>query len=93
MEGAGNTRNFEFVTRAELALVRGQKFKHRDLRRAIRALKEMAIGDAVKIKCPGTPVQIANKQKAAKGMAKRAGISIRTLVSNGWLFLERVRSR
>jgi chromosome segregation and condensation protein ScpB len=93
VESGTSGRGYEFVTKAELALVRGKKLKHRDLHRAIRALREMSAGEGLKIKCSGSPAEIAKKQKAAKIIAKRAGLAVRTMVEGSWLFMEKLRDR
>ena len=91
-EEAG-TRIFELVMPEEFGRQRIRSLKHPDLHRAIGEMKNMPIGRGVKLKCSGTVRDAARKQKAAVAIANRRKIPIRTMLRNGWLFLERIKER
>jgi hypothetical protein len=86
-------RIFELVMPEEFGRQRIRKLKHPDLHRAISEMKNMPVGRGVKLKCSGTIHDAARKQKAAVAIANRSNVPIRTMLRNGWLFLERIKDR
>jgi hypothetical protein len=88
-----DARAYELVTPEEFGRLRSRNYKHHDLIRAIRDMKSMPAGQGVKLRCFGTTREASRKQKAAIQIAAREGVSARTMVRGGWLFIEKVRQR
>jgi hypothetical protein len=70
-----------------------RNYKHHDLLCAIREMKRLPVGQGVKLKCPGTSQQGHRKQKAAIAIANREKILVRTMLRDGWLFIEKLREK
>lgn len=85
-------RAFELVTPEELKQLRARNFKHHDLYWAIREIKRLPAGQGVKVKCLGTARERYRKQKAVYAIAAREQMSVRTMIRNGWLFIEKTKA-
>jgi hypothetical protein len=86
-------RSYELVMADEFRHLRNRNYKHHDLACAIRELKSLPAGQGVKIKCAGAPVQGQRKQKAAIAIARRQKVTVRTMLRNGWLFIEKLKEK
>jgi hypothetical protein len=84
-----NNRNYDMVTPEELHRIRSKNFKYPDIYRALRALKKMAVGEGIKIQCTAGKKDARKRQKAVVEMARREGLTIRTMLRGDWLFIEK----
>jgi hypothetical protein len=75
----------------EFRHLRSRSYKHHDLVCAIREMKNLPPGQGVKLKCAGTAKERAKKQKAAVAIASRERVPVRTMLRDGWLFLEKLK--
>jgi hypothetical protein len=88
-----DARSFELVTPEELKQLRRRNFKHHDLYWAIREIRNMPAGQGVKVKCLGTASERYRKQKAVYAIAAREHVPVRTMLRDGWLFIEKTKPR
>jgi hypothetical protein len=86
-------RSYELVMAEEFRYLRSRNYKHHDLVCAIRELKGLPAGQGVKLKCPGGSLQGQKKQKAAIAIAHRERVAVRTMLRDGWLFLEKLKEK
>jgi hypothetical protein len=95
VDGAINSvsRAYELVMPEEFGHLRNRNYKHHDLVNAIRDMKSMPAGQGVKVKCYGTARESGKKQKAAIAIANREKVQVRTMVRDGWLFIEKLKER
>jgi hypothetical protein len=77
----------------EFRHLRNRNYKHHDLVCAIREMKRLPAGQGVKLKCPGTPLHGQKKQKAAIAIANREKVAVRTMLRDGWLFIEKLKEK
>ncbi len=93
LELKGASRAYELVMPEEFGLLRSRNYKHHDLVHAIREMKSMPAGQGVKLKCPGTAREAWKRQKAAIAIANREQVLVRTMLRDGWLFIEKLKAR
>lgn len=86
-------RSYELVMADELRSLRNKNYKHHDLACAIRELRSLPAGQGVKVKCTGASAQAQKKQKAAIAIARRQKVAVRTMLRNGWLFIEKLKEK
>jgi hypothetical protein len=86
-------RAYELVMPEEFGHLRNRNYKHHDLVNAIRDMKSMPAGQGVKVKCYGTAREGGKKQKAAIAIANREKVQVRTMLRDGWLFIEKLKER
>ena len=86
-------RVYELVMAEEFGRLHSRNYKHHDLVNAIRDMKSMPAGQGVKLKCVGTAREAGKKQKAAVAIASRERVPVRTMLRDGWLFIEKVKER
>jgi hypothetical protein len=87
------SRTYELVMPEEFGHLRSRNYKHHDLVNAIRDMKSMPTGQGVKVKCYGTAREGSKKQKAAIAIANREKVQVRTMLRDGWLFIEKLKER
>jgi hypothetical protein len=87
------SRAYELVMPEEFGHLRSRNYKHHDLVNAIRDMKSMPAGQGVKVKCYGTAREGGKKQKAAIAIANRERVPVRTMLRDGWLFIEKLKER
>lgn len=87
------SRAYELVMPEEFGHLRSRNYKHHDLVHAIREMKSMPAGQGVKLKCFGTAREAWKKQKAAIAIAGREKVPVRTMLRDGWLFIEKLKER
>jgi hypothetical protein len=86
------SRCYELVMPEEFGHLRSRNYKHHDLVNAIRDMKSMPAGQGVKLKCHGTAREGGKKQKAAIAIANRERVQVRTMLRDGWLFIEKLKN-
>lgn len=87
------SRTYELVMPEEFGRLRSRNYKHHDLVHAIRAMKSMPAGQGVKLRCSGTAHEGWKRQKAAIAIAAREKVPVRTMLRDGWLFIEKLKDR
>lgn len=93
MTRSEESRAYDLVTPEELRQIRKKSLKHADLYGPIRAMKAMAAGEGIKIRCSGNANEAIKKQKAAAQIARREKIPVRTMLRGEWLFIEKTANR
>jgi hypothetical protein len=87
------SRAYELVMPEEFGHLRSRNYKHHDLVQAIRDMKSMPAGQGVKLKCLGTAREGWKRQKAAIAIANRERVPVRTMLRDGWLFVEKLKEK
>ncbi len=87
------SRTYELVMPEEFGRLRSRNYKHHDLVHAIREMRSMPAGQGVKLKCVGTAREAWKRQKAAIAIATRERVPVRTMLRDGWLFIEKLKER